>query len=196
MSEEITLERVQALVTRAPYHQWLGLQVVALYDDGIELKVTWREEWVVNPDRRYTHGGVLATLIDIGGDWAMVKKTGRGVPTINLHVDYHAVAMPGDLTIPAGSCGWGVSSRPRRRRCSTRRTSSSPAAAAPTSRLHRRDERCGSRAQRSAEPCLASPTSGTSSGAIAISTRSQSSISAASARARSATASSMPWPTP
>ena len=30
MSEEITLERVQALVTRAPYHQWLGLKVVAL----------------------------------------------------------------------------------------------------------------------------------------------------------------------
>src|SRR5262249_36594930 len=99
MSEDITLERVQALVTRAPYHQWLGLKVIALYDDGIELKATWREEWVVNPDRRYTHGGVLATLIDLGGDWAMVKKTGRGVPTINLHVDYHAVAMPGDLTI-------------------------------------------------------------------------------------------------
>ncbi len=65
MSEEITLERVQALVTRAPYHQWLGLKVVALSDDGIELKATWREEWVVNPDRRYTHGGVLATLIDL-----------------------------------------------------------------------------------------------------------------------------------
>src|SRR5262249_15252910 len=45
MSEDITLERVQALVTRAPYHRWLGLQVVALYDDGIELKATWREEW-------------------------------------------------------------------------------------------------------------------------------------------------------
>ena len=26
-------------------------------------------------------------------------KTGRGVPTIDLRVDYHAVAMPGDLTI-------------------------------------------------------------------------------------------------
>ena len=99
MSEEITLERVQALVTRGPYHQWLGLQVVAVHDDGIELKATWREEWVVNPDRRYTHGGVLATLVDLGADWAMVSKTGRGVPTINLHVDYHAPAMPGDLTI-------------------------------------------------------------------------------------------------
>jgi uncharacterized protein (TIGR00369 family) len=28
----------------------------------------------------------------------MVKKTGRGVPTIDLRVDYHAAALPGDLT--------------------------------------------------------------------------------------------------
>ena len=70
-----------------------------MHDDGIELKATWREEWVVNPERRYTHGGVLAALVDLGADWAMVKKTGRGVPTIDMRVDYHAAAMPGDLTI-------------------------------------------------------------------------------------------------
>jgi uncharacterized protein (TIGR00369 family) len=99
MSKEITLQRVQELITRGPYHQWLGLKVIAVDDDGVELKATWREEWVVNPDRRYTHGGVLATLVDLGADWAMVSRTGRGVPTINLHVDYHAPAMPGDLTI-------------------------------------------------------------------------------------------------
>ena len=99
MSEELTLGRVQELVTRAPYHRWLGLSVVALHEDGIELSATWREEWVVNPDRRYTHGGILATLIDLGADWAMVTKTGRGVPTIDLRIDYHAAAMPGDLII-------------------------------------------------------------------------------------------------
>jgi len=97
-SEEITLERVQELVTRGPFHQWLGLKVVAVHDDGIELTAKWREEWVVNPDRGYTHGGVLATLVDLAADWAMVKKLGRGVPTIDLRVDYHAAAMPGDLT--------------------------------------------------------------------------------------------------
>jgi uncharacterized protein (TIGR00369 family) len=99
MSEELTLERAQALITRAPYHQWLGLKVVALHDDGIEITATWREEWVVNVERRYTHGGVLAALIDLGADWAMLKKLGRAVPTIDMRVDYHAAAMPGDLTI-------------------------------------------------------------------------------------------------
>jgi len=99
MSEEITLERVQELVTRGPYHQWLGLKVTAVHDDGVELKATWREEWVVNVERRYTHGGILAALVDLGADWAMVKKLGRGVPTIDLRVDYHAVALAGDLTV-------------------------------------------------------------------------------------------------
>jgi uncharacterized protein (TIGR00369 family) len=99
MSEELTLERVQELITRAPYHRWLGLKVVAVGDDGIELTATWRDEWVVNPERRYAHGGVLATLVDLGADWAMVRKTGRGVPTIDLRVDYHAAALPGDLTV-------------------------------------------------------------------------------------------------
>ena len=94
----MTLDDIQSLVTRGPYHQWLGLKVVAVADDGIEFKATWREEWVVNPDRRYTHGGILATLVDLAADWAMVRKTGRGVPTIDLRVDYHAAAMPGDLT--------------------------------------------------------------------------------------------------
>jgi uncharacterized protein (TIGR00369 family) len=73
MSEDLTLERVQELITRAPYHRWLGLKVVAVSDDGIELTATWRDEWVVNPERGYAHGGVLAALVDLGADWAMVK---------------------------------------------------------------------------------------------------------------------------
>jgi uncharacterized protein (TIGR00369 family) len=95
---EWTVERVQEIVTRGPYHQWLGLKVKAVHDDGIELTATWREEWVVNPERRYTHGGVIAALIDLAADWALIRRTGRGVPTIDLRVDYHSAAMPGDLT--------------------------------------------------------------------------------------------------
>ena len=97
MSEDISVAKVQELITRAPYHQWLGLEVLAVHDDGIELKAKWREEWVVGVERRYTHGGILAALVDLAADWALVKRTGRGVPTIDLRVDYHAAALPGDL---------------------------------------------------------------------------------------------------
>jgi uncharacterized protein (TIGR00369 family) len=107
MSEELSLEKVQALVGRAPYHQWLGIKVLAVHPDGIELKATWREEWVVNPERRYTHGGILAALIDLAADYALVGRTGRGVPTIDMRVDYHAAAMSGDLTLRGKVVKWG-----------------------------------------------------------------------------------------
>ncbi len=97
MTGDLTLEQVQALVTRAPFHQWLGLTVIAVGDDSIELKAKWREEWIVNIERGFTHGGVLAALIDLAADWAMVRQTGRGLPTIDLRVDYHRPAAPGDL---------------------------------------------------------------------------------------------------
>jgi uncharacterized protein (TIGR00369 family) len=97
MSDDLTLDQIQALVARAPFHQWLGLTVLAVGDDSIEIKARWREEWVVNSERGITHGGILAALIDLAADWAMVRQTGRGVPTIDMRVDYHRPAVPGDL---------------------------------------------------------------------------------------------------
>src|ERR1700709_1003876 len=96
-NQPLTAEQVQALLTKGPYHQWLGLSVINVGDGPIEMGAKWREEWVVNPDRRYTHGGILAALVDLTADWALVSKTGRGVPTVDLRVDYHRAAMPGNL---------------------------------------------------------------------------------------------------
>ena len=90
-------EDIQARLQRGPYHQWLGIEVQSVGTGEIELTARWREEWVVNPDKRYTHGGILAALVDLTADWALVSQTGRGVPTIDLRVDYHRAAMPGDL---------------------------------------------------------------------------------------------------
>ena len=105
--KQMTREEVEQLVLRGPFHQWLGLKVLKVGDDGVELKASWREEWVVQPERRYTHGGILATLIDIAADWALVTRTRRGVPTIDMRVDYHAAAMPGDLIARGRIIKWG-----------------------------------------------------------------------------------------
>jgi uncharacterized protein (TIGR00369 family) len=93
----ITAQEVEEKLKRGPFHQWLGLKVLAVDEGSIEIEATWREEWVVNPDRKYTHGGILAALVDLTADWALVSKTGRGVPTIDMRVDYHRAAMPGNL---------------------------------------------------------------------------------------------------
>ncbi|PLZ02902.1 phenylacetic acid degradation protein [Burkholderia sp. WAC0059] len=92
-------QAIEARLRRAPFHDWLGLKVISVGEGEIELSATWREEWVVNPEKRYTHGGILAALVDLAADWALVSKTGRGVPTIDLRVDYHRAAYPGDLRV-------------------------------------------------------------------------------------------------
>jgi uncharacterized protein (TIGR00369 family) len=55
---------------------------------------------VVNPDRRYTHGGILSAIIDVAADYAIAAKLGRPVPTIDLRWISQG-AMPGDLTAKA-----------------------------------------------------------------------------------------------
>lgn len=93
-----TVEEVRAKLLKGPYHQWLGLDVISVGPGEIELTAKWREEWVVNVEGGYTHGGILATLIDLTADWALVSSNGKGVPTIDLRVDYHSPAK-GDLRI-------------------------------------------------------------------------------------------------
>src|SRR4051812_29515872 len=93
----MNLQELQELVDRGPYLRWLGLKVLALDEQSIEVRATWREEWVANPKLNQTHGGILAALIDFAADFALVGSMGRGVPTIDMRVDYHKLAKPGDL---------------------------------------------------------------------------------------------------
>ena len=102
MSEAgMTLEQVQERLTRGPFNRWLDFTVTRVDTDGLEVKAGWREEWVVNPERRYTHGGILSAIIDVAADYAIAAKIGRPVPTIDLRVDFHKAAMPGDLVAKA-----------------------------------------------------------------------------------------------
>ncbi len=90
-------ETLDARIRRAPYHQWLGLSIVEAGDGEIVIELPWRDEFVVNPEGGYAHGGVLATLVDLTADWAIATRLGRPFPTIDLRVDYHRAATKGLL---------------------------------------------------------------------------------------------------
>lgn len=98
---KFTAESLEQRLAAGPFNRWLGFKVLKIDDSGLELKATWREEWVVNPERRYTHGGILAAVIDVAADYAIAVTFGNPVPTIDLRVDYHKAAMPGDLIAKA-----------------------------------------------------------------------------------------------
>ena len=96
MSEQtIDIEKLQQLISLGTFNKWLNFTVLKAGEDGIEIKAVWRDEWVVNPERRYTHGGILAAIVDVAPDYAIAARLGRPVPTIDIRVDYHKAAMPG-----------------------------------------------------------------------------------------------------
>ena len=96
MSEEaVTRERLQELISRGPFNKWLNFTVLKGDQDGVELKAAWREEWVVSFERRYTHGGILAAIVDVAADYAIAAQLGRPVPTIDIRVDYHKAGDAG-----------------------------------------------------------------------------------------------------
>lgn len=95
----MTRGEAQALVDRGPYLRWLGVRVLTFEENSVEVKASWREDWVANPSLQQTHGGILAALIDFAADFALVPHLGRMVPTIDMRVDYHRLAKPGDLTV-------------------------------------------------------------------------------------------------
>jgi uncharacterized protein (TIGR00369 family) len=97
----VDFEALDAMVRDAPFHRWLGVTLKSLTADSVEILLPWREEFVSDPVVRYTHGGILAALIDLAGDYAVAAKLGRGVPTVDMRVDYHRAAQPGPLVARA-----------------------------------------------------------------------------------------------
>ena len=95
------LPAMQAIVDRSSFNRFLGLRIRTLDEDRLVLHMPWQEDLVSNPDLQSTHGGVLATLIDVACDYAIAARLGRAVPTIDLRVDYHRIARPGSLTVEA-----------------------------------------------------------------------------------------------
>ena len=90
------IDRLRRRLASSPALAWLAATLEELGPDVAVLKLPYREQ--ITNGSGTVHGGVLAALIDLAADWAMIKTLGRPVPTIDLRVDFHSPAMPGDLT--------------------------------------------------------------------------------------------------
>jgi uncharacterized protein (TIGR00369 family) len=102
--EPPTLEQMTEWLAGSPFHRVLGLKLDGYRPD--EQAVVIRCSFHSNLDRSAQggqyHGGVIASLIDIAGDFALIAVLGHGVPTINFRVDYLRPAVKGDLIARAG----------------------------------------------------------------------------------------------
>ena len=93
----VTREDLEARLNANPFAAWMGLSILNLDEETLEIGLAWKEEMIANPEARNTHGGILAALIDTAADFMIAAKVGRPVPTIDLRIDYHSAAGPGDL---------------------------------------------------------------------------------------------------
>jgi len=94
---KLTKEQLQERAMRAPFHRWLGFEVTNLTEEEVEFRVPWRDEFFVNTEAGYAHGGILAALVDMAADYALAAKLGRPYPTVDMRVDYHRAARVGPL---------------------------------------------------------------------------------------------------
>jgi uncharacterized protein (TIGR00369 family) len=103
MSTEMNIEEVQASLNRSPFISFMQLQVVSIDQDKqqIVLKMPMRPEFERGAGTGQWHGGAIASLIDVAGDYALVMKVGGGVPTVNFRTDYLRPLINTDMTATA-----------------------------------------------------------------------------------------------
>lgn len=97
----VTTAQIEEQLLISPFHQWLGLRVLSVSPQELRLSATWRPEWQNGTVERVTHGGVLATLLDLAADWALVAALGSPAPTIDFTTHFLRPAAPGDLLVVA-----------------------------------------------------------------------------------------------
>ena len=86
-------------LAQGSFQQFMQLELVQ-HDavlGSVSLRAPWRQEFERTPGSRQWHGGPIAALIDIAGDFALIALLGRGIPTIDLRVDYLRPAVDTDL---------------------------------------------------------------------------------------------------
>jgi uncharacterized protein (TIGR00369 family) len=86
----LTADEIQKMLDVSPFNLFLGLTVVTA--DAVKQEVTMRSpmrpEFERRPGSKQWHGGVIASVIDTVGDFAVGMMVGRGLPTVNFRVDY------------------------------------------------------------------------------------------------------------
>lgn len=91
------LRKLNGHCATIPFNAWLGIEVVAVGDDHVELHVPWRDELEGSPGM--IHGGILCSIVDVGAFMALVAATGTGGPTVDLRVDFHRSTFGGPLRV-------------------------------------------------------------------------------------------------
>jgi uncharacterized protein (TIGR00369 family) len=87
------------LLKGSPFHQLFDMSCTRIEREASEIEIRMRYTPSVerSAGTRQYHGGAIASLIDIAGDYALWAVLGFGVPTINVRIDFLRPASATDL---------------------------------------------------------------------------------------------------
>lgn len=90
---------LEQVLENSPFQRVLGLRLenVDIAAQTLTLRAVYGPHVERVAGSGQYHGGVIASLIDIAGDFALIAVLGHGVPTINFRVDYLRPATRSDL---------------------------------------------------------------------------------------------------
>jgi uncharacterized protein (TIGR00369 family) len=74
-----------------PFNKFLGVRVVLMEPGRVELEIPWRDELIGDPVKAAIHGGVISSLADAAGGfavWSALEHPAARVSTIDLRIDY------------------------------------------------------------------------------------------------------------
>lgn len=97
--KRLEVSELQDMLDSSPFHRLLGLKLEKADESTDTLRIRLpRNPQMERADKSgQHHGGVIASLIDIAGDFGVIWHLGYGVPTINFRTDYLRPAIETDL---------------------------------------------------------------------------------------------------
>lgn len=86
----LTAPDIQQMLDVSPFNLFLGLEVIKAdpATQEVTMRAPMKPEFERRPGSKQWHGGVIASVIDTVGDFAVGMMVGRGLPTVNFRVDY------------------------------------------------------------------------------------------------------------
>lgn len=91
----LTVDDIQERVSRSKYHQLFQPKVLEIDNETamLKLRVSMCDEFERQPDTGHWHGGVLASLIDITGCYALMLVADGPMLTLNFSTDFLRLAV-------------------------------------------------------------------------------------------------------
>ena len=86
----LTVEDIQERINRSKFHQLYRPKVLEVDNETatLKLRVSLCDEFERQPDTGHWHGGVLASLVDIAGCYALMLVAGGQMLTLNFSTDF------------------------------------------------------------------------------------------------------------